>query len=108
MSEVLIKNSVHESKNSAIIRLVREANITLLLDAAPFYRQLVIKKERPIKNFDDKLKYVRIEASEEVEIIFDDKSQIATYFEIMVSQPKNLTIKYHGTSQVLIELVGGV
>lgn len=107
MSEILIKNNAYESSNAVITRGIREVIKAHALDAAPYYREIVLKKESPIKNVDDKLKYVRIDAPEDVEIIFDGRSHHASYFEIMVSQPKNLSIKYHGETQVMIALVGG-
>lgn len=108
MSEILIKSSVSESSNGAIGKPIAATTKIVTLAAPAYDRSILIKKELPFKNFDEKYSYVRIEAPEAIEVIFDGKSFTAPYFEIVVAQPKSLTIKYHGDTEVMVNVILGV
>lgn len=108
MSEVLIKNQVFQSKNAVSQKMLHNSIVVLPLDAAPFFREIALTKAYPVKNFDESFRYVRIDSPEPVEVIYDSRSQRVRYFEIMADEPKKITIKYHGETQVVIGFVGGV
>lgn len=107
MSEVLIKTAAFDSANGAIVRQIVASSRIVTLTTPAYSRTIILKKENPVKNFDDKYSYVRIDAQEPVEVIFDGKSFITGFFEIVVAQAKSLTIKYHGNTEIAFTAVLG-
>lgn len=108
MSEILIKNSASESSNGAIVKQIASVTKVVTLSAPAYDRPILIKKALPVRHFDEKYSYVRIDAPEPVEVIFDGKSFATPYFEIVVAQPKSLTIKYLGDTEVMVNVILGV
>lgn len=106
MSEIIAKSTISESLNGVLQKKIYES-MQVIDTSIPAYSRTIILKESPIKNFDEKFSYVRIDASEPIDVIFDGKLHSVKLFEILVGQPKSLSLKYHGDTEISINLVVG-
>jgi len=108
MSEVLVKSAAFESGNGAIIKQIAEISKVVTLSLPAYSRTVKLSKLLPIKSFDESFVYVRVESPETIEIDFGGKSFLASYFEIVASQAKRLSIKYLGNTEITVSVVLGV
>lgn len=108
MSEVLSKSTVYKSENARPISELSSTVRAYPLSAQPFVRDVLIGTSKPIRNFDEQCRYIRVQCEDYVTVIFDGKSHMVKLLEIYVDSPKSLTLKNHNEKAISVNFVGGL